>query len=369
MFNFFQKPFGLDVSDYSVEIISLAGTVEKPRLLAMAGTVLEPGVVDNGIILNKEKFKNSIENMIKNPDFGSIKTKKVIFSVPESKTFIHIFKLPQGLKKQEECEFIKSQAEKTFPFPLSELFFDFRILDEVFSSEIGVKEKEVLMIATPKKIINGFLEALKNCKLQPLALSVESESLALALISNQESPVLIADIGNRTSNFSVFDKKGLRISVSFEIAGNSFTQVISEKLKISLKEAEFLKRKIGLNPQLKKGKILLILQKEIQAIIRQIREIENYFREKENKEIKKIILAGGSATLPNFSEYLSENLEKKVVIGDPWGKINIDILKNKKYFKKALQINPVLYSAAVGSALRGLNANLQKTGINLIKDF
>ena len=356
MFNLLQKPFGLDISDYSIEIVSLGGSIKEPRLLAMAGATLEPGIIENSEIFDKEKLKNSLENLLKNPDFGRIKTKKLIFSIPESRTFIHIFELPQGLNKQKEREFIKSQAEKTFPYPLKELCFDFRI-----------SGKEVLLAAVPRNIINGFLEVFKRCNLQPLALDIESESLASALIEKRDAPVLIVDIGTRTSNFSVFNKKGLRISISFEVAGNSFTQALSEKLKISLKEAEILKRKVGLNPKPKQGKVLLILQKEIQTIIQQTKEIEDYFRKKENKKIEKIILAGGSAILPKLPEYLSDNLEKEVTIGDPWSKINIDILKKKEHFKKALQLNPVLYSTVIGSALRGLAKNPQKAGINLLK--
>jgi len=356
MFNLSQQPFGLDISDYSIEIISLGGPVEKPRLLAMAGTALEPGVVENSEILNKEKLKDALESLMKNPDFGRIKTKKIIFSIPESKTLINIFEPPQSLNKQKEPEFISSQAEKIFPYPLKELCLDFRI-----------SGKEVLLIAVPRNIINGFLEVFKSCQLQPLALGIESESLASALTVKQEAPVLILDIGVKTSNFSVFDKKGLRMSISSEIAGNNFTQALSEKLKISFQKAEILKRKTGLDPEPEQGKVFLILQKEIQGIIRQIKEIEDYFWQKEGGKIEKIILAGGSAMLPHLPEYLSDNLENEVTVGDPWKKINIDILKKKEYFKKALQVNPVLYSTAVGSALRGLTKNPQKAGINLLR--
>jgi len=82
--------------------------------------------------------------------------------------------------------------------------------------------------------------------------------------------------------------------------------------------------------------------------------------------IEKIILAGGSAALPHLPEYLAENLEKPVAIGDPWVKINIDILKKKEYFEKALEVNPVFYSTVIGSALRGLSKDPAKEGINLL---
>jgi type IV pilus assembly protein PilM len=202
--------------------------------------------------------------------------------------------------------------------------------------------------------------------LNPQALEIESVSLARALIDAAETPTLISDIGARTANFSVFDEKGLKLSISITAAGNKFTKAISEKLNISLESAENLKKEAGLNSELKEGKVFLILQKELQEIIKEIKKIKEYFKNKTGKSIGKIVLAGGSAVLPELKEYLAENLEMAVEIGDPWLKINIDILKKKEYFKKALEINPIFYSTCIGSALRGLSKTPQKDGINLL---
>jgi len=350
----FQKPiFGLDISDYSIEVISLGGSLENPKLLVLGRTVLEAGIVEDGKILKKETLKEALRKLIEHPKFGKIKTKKLIFSLPESKSFVHILGLPKDLK--EKSEFIKSQASQTFPLSLKDLYFDFRI-----------QNGEALLIAVPKSIVEGYLQIYKDLKLTPVALEIESLSLARALIPDTKKTTLIADIGARTTNFSLFDEKGLRLSITIEIAGNKFTQAISEELKVTSKEAESLKRKTGLNARLKKGRVFLILQKEIQAIIREIKKIEDYFKKKEGKSIEKIILAGGSVILPHFSNYFSENLEIPILIADPWLSINIDILKKKEYFQEALEVNPVFYSTVIGSALRGLEKN-PKSGINLIK--
>jgi len=367
----FKKPaFGLDISDYSIEVISLEGSMENPRLLAMGRTVLEPGIFEDGKILNKEKLTESLKKLVANPKFGKIKHPlcgypKFIFALPESKSYIHIFELPENLKKSEVLELVKSQASQTFPYPLADLYFDFQISDN-----------EILLIAAPQKIVNDYLGVFKDCNLIPAALEIESLSLARALIENSK-PVLIADIGARTTNLSVFDpirnnisngagKKQLRLSFSIPIAGNGFTQALSEKLNVPQKTAESLKKEIGLDPKYQEGRVFLILQKEIQGIIEEINKIEGYFGQKTGKNIEKIILAGGSAALPRLPEYLAENLEKPVAIGDPWVKINIDILKRKEYFEKALEVNPVIYSTVIGSALRGLSKDPAKEGINLL---
>jgi len=356
MFNFFKKStFGLDISDYSIEMVSLGGSIEKPKLLAMGREILEPGIVEDGKILQKEKLEAILRGLVKRPKFGQLKSNRLIFALPESKTFIHFFELPDNLKKEKIREEAEFQAIHNFPLPLKDLYFDFKI-----------RNKEVLLVAAPKDIVKDYLELFKKIRLQPLALETESLSLARSLIKNQKETILIVDIGARTTNFSIFDAGRLRLSITTDVAGNKFTQALNQKLTVSLPEAENLKKEIGLNPEKKEGKVFLVLQKEIQKVISEIQKIDKYFYEKENKSFEKIILAGGSATLPNLTEYLADNLEKPVIAGDPWMKVDIEILKEKEYLSKALKINPILYATVVGSALRGLMRNAATAEINLL---
>ena len=305
----------------------------------------------------------------------------MIFSLPESKSFIHNFELSEGLKQNEISDFIKSQIAQTFPFPLKELYFDSKI-----------KGNQVFLVAGQREIIDKYLEVFKICKLQPVALENESLSWNRALIKphseisllrgkEKGKIILILDIGAKTTNLVLFDDEDPILSFSIEIAGNYFTKVISEKLNIPPQKAEELKKRIGLNPKLKEGKIFFILQKEILEIVEEIRKIDNYFRQKTGKEIlrqaqdgeqgrtiEKIILTGGSSFLPLLTDYLSENLEKEVLIGNPFSKIEVGILKEKESLKDIFGIDSVFYSTAVGLALRGLGKNPQKAGINLIKE-
>lgn len=360
MFKFFKKPaFGLDISDYSIEVISLKGTIETPRLLSMGRTVLEPGIVEDGKILNKKKLEGALQTLVEKPKFGKIKTRKLIFALPESKSFIHIADLPEDLKGKEESEYIKFQAAQFFPFPLQDLYLDYK-------TRKRDNLKEVVLAASPRNIVNEYLEVFKSLRLQPICLEIESISLGRSLVDTKQ-PVLVVDIGARTTNFSLFVEGELRASFVYGIAGNQFTKTLAENLGIAIDEAETLKKEAGLNPKLKEGKIFLVLQKEIQKIIWEIRKIEEYSQEKEDNEIQKIILAGGSALLPHLPEYFTQNLEKPVAIGDPWVKINIDVLKKKKYLEKALEISPILYANCIGSASRALLKKPKTTGINLIK--
>ncbi len=351
---FIKRPFGLNISDFSIELILLSGTFENPRLLAMGRKELPSGIVENGKIKDKEKLKNFLKEVILKPEFGKINSKRFIFSISELKSFIHSCKKPDS---ENILEFVKGKIKENFPFPLKELSFDFKIENE-----------NILIVALPKEIIQDYLEVFSECKIFPLVLETESLSLGRALISDRKVS-LISDIGSKYSHFSLFDEKKLKLSVSLPIAGNTFTLSISKNLKISFNKAEKLKKEIGLNPEEKEGRVFLALQKEIQKLIAQIREIEDFYFKRSSKRIEKIILTGGSANLPYLKEYLKENLKKEILIGDPWEKIDINILRKKEYLKKALKINPYIYSAAIGSALRGLEKNFKESGINLLKEI
>jgi type IV pilus assembly protein PilM len=369
MLNFFQKPFGIDISDHSIEIISLAGSSEKPKLLALERVILKPGVVKDGQIIQKEKLGEYLKDSIRKPIFGKIKTQNLILSLSESKTFIHSFSIPEGLDDKENIKEVENEARKTFPFPLEELYYDFIIN----------KERNVLLVAVPKKIVDGYLEVLKNCQLNPVIFETASESLARSLI-NGNGTVLIVDVGAATTSFSVFDEKKLILGSSLATGGERFTELIAEKLEISKSEAEELKIEIGMDPQKKNGRIFSILQEEMQKIIEKIREMNSYFEERTGKKIENIILAGGAILTLHIKEYLADNLEKEILIINPWDKVVIDdfgmkisyVIKGikfntKQYFKKSLKLEPIFFSVAIGAALRGLAGDYKTTGINFLK--
>jgi len=353
MFLFFQKKaLGLSISDYSIEIVSLAGSMGKPELSAVKRTILETGIIGKGKILDKEKIKNILINLLKSPNFERDKTNRIVFSMPETQSFVSILEVPLGLKAKGIVEFIKEQINQTLPFSLEDLYVDYKI-----------REREIYLVASPKEVINEYLELFNECNLRSVVIETEFESLSRALIKNKKETALIIDIGAEVTNFGVFDEKGLRLSISNEIAGVKFTQSLEEGLKVPKEETERVKKECGLNPEKEEGKIFLILQKDVQiGIIWEVRKIEEYFLKKEGKKIDRIILTGGSASLPYLKDYLTYNLEKKVEIGDIWSKI-----RGAKIKSEELKEGFIFYQASIGAALRGLERNPQESGINLAK--
>lgn len=365
MLNLFKKPaFGLDISDYSIEVLELEKKLGKIYLGAYGRVELEKGIVEDGKILNKEKLKEKIKELIGNTVPRKLKTNQVIVSLPESKTFFHISKLPANLVGKELYSAIESEALKTIPLAPEDLHFDF---------QIEKKEKDwqkVLYVGTSKEIIDEYLEVLTDAELRPLVLDIESASLTRAFGAEmiKDGGVLIADIGTRTTVLTIFDEELIRLSAIVPIAGNYLTRVISEKLKISLEKAEELKRSCGLNPKKRGGKIMLILQGVLQDILNEIKTSISFYEEKSGRKIKKILLCGGSSLIPELSSYLSSNIGINIYVPNPWKGIDMEELFKYKEFKKIIKtkLHPVFFANVSGLAKRGLEKNPESAGINLI---
>jgi len=72
---FKNKSLGIDISDYSIEVISLEGPASEPRLLLMANALVEEGIFENGKIVKKDELKKTLKSLLRRPNFGRLETK------------------------------------------------------------------------------------------------------------------------------------------------------------------------------------------------------------------------------------------------------------------------------------------------------
>jgi len=113
----------------------------------------------------------------------------------------------------------------------------------------------------------------------------------------------------------LFDNKRiLYLSVTVPVGGNSFTRTIVEKLNKKEDEAEKLKRDFGFDKKSLDNKISPILESSFQEIIEETKKLIKHYESRVGIEVGEIILAGGSALLPNIDKYFESILGKKVDI-------------------------------------------------------
>lgn len=302
----------------------------------------------NTLFLSSEDIARSIRAIMEE---AKIKSRQVVFSIPDFSTFFTSFDLPP-MTKEELGQAVRYEAKQHIPFPLSEMTLDWRVVNESAFNRKGEK-LTILLAAVPNEVINQYGDIARLAQLELFALEAEVFGLMRSLIGDDEKqPIALMDIGAQSTTCSIVDKKNLFTSHSFDIAGNELTSVISKSLNIDYVQAEEAKKKYGLSPEDQadtERNVRQVISPLIDNILREAEGIFSSFYQKRKVEVQKVIVAGGFALLPGLKEYFTEHLKKEVVIADPFSNIFYPPI-----LEKTLKEMGPGYAIAVGSALRGL---------------
>ena len=353
----FPKKFlGVDVGTSSIKAVELSRSGSQSKLEnygQISSSIFYEKALRSfersNLFLSSEDISKAIKTIAKE---AGIKTKRVIFSIPDFATFFTNFDLPP-MTKEELPEAVKYEARQHIPVPLSEVVLDWQIIKTI-PSENKKTSFKILLVAVPKDVINQYEEIAKASQLELLSLEAEVFSLMRALIKNDEKkPVALVDIGAKTTTCSIVDEKILKTSHSFDLSGNDFSFALAKELKIGFAEAEKIKKYYGIKKNEAetdpKGKAVReILLPLIETVEKEIKGIADDFYRQERKEIEKIIIIGSTVLLPGLKEHFQEFFEKnKVEIGNPFS----DIFYPSVLEKTLQEIGPS-FAIATGAALR-----------------
>lgn len=348
-----KEAFGLDISDSSIEVLQLKKEGDTSSLFAANRVKIKKGLFLDGYILRPDQLAPIIVQLMQTAKPRPIDTGSVVISVPESQVFTHIFRLPKEISNEEVNIILESEAPNVIPLAISDCYSTFK------STEANELEQDIFYAAIDKKIVNGYIDLVNMCGLKIEAIDMETNSLARSLVKeyNNDEVVMVADMGVRTTILSIFNQTGLLFTDNIPIAGRVLTKIIADKLGLPLREAEERKKIVGLDASKDDGQTMLLLQKPIQKLAKELKIRIDYFQQKNNKPIGRLILAGGSALLPELVPYLSSVLNREVELGNPFVNIDLDGLKVDKNMG-------LLYSSVIGLALRGVN--LESEDINFL---
>ncbi|PIS04600.1 MAG: hypothetical protein COT81_05650 [Candidatus Buchananbacteria bacterium CG10_big_fil_rev_8_21_14_0_10_42_9] len=349
--SFRREIFGLDISDFSIEVMLLRRRFGRVSVKAYGREKLDAGIVANGKILKPKELAKKIRSALKHAKPSAIKSLECVVSLPESQVFTHTFTLPANLKRKQIQNTLPFEAEKVIPITSNEVNFDFKILHKDKDGQ------EVFYLSTPSKIVESYTEVLSQAGVEAVAVDLESNSLARVLIKNPNRATMVVDIGARTTNVSVYDRFGVRFSSVIRLGGNDLTDAIAKQLKVSPEEAESLKRKNGFTRK-EQGKVFMIIQNHWAKVIHELKDIIEFYQASHGRDINQVILAGGTSMLPNISQYFKDNLGVDSLLGDPFQKIKSSDVE--------LNGSAVLYANVIGLAWRGIMRRPEKQGINLL---
>lgn len=364
MLNLFGRPknksaLGLDLSDVSLKLIQFEKKGTGFDTVAYTDELLPKGIIESYVIKDSKNLVQVIQNAVAHPQYGRVSTSQVAASIPETKCFVRVISMTR-VSEEEAVEAIPWESEAYIPMPINQVYLDWVILSETDPTQ---KDKmKVLITAAPKDYVDEYTRILKEARLNPIAFEIESQAIARSLVTNASETILILDMDAVRTSFIIYDAGTLEFTSSIPIAGTTFTQKIMKDLGITVEEAEKLKRTVGLDGSLEKGKIKKSLMPVVQNLSQETKNIIRFYEEHVAPagKISKILLSGGSSRLKHLPSVLKELMTKKddthairslsnvrVELGNPWLKI-----LGKKQIPPLSREDSLSFCTSIGLAIR-----------------
>lgn len=348
-----RRQIGVDIGTSSIKVVELSREGSHPALqnygliegLDFFGDVSATDHVST-FKLSEAEIIAALKELLKTT---RIQTREAVFSIPIFSSFLTVMELPQmNLKDLERA--VPFSARSYIPVPINEVVLDWLAIPPRPSSGQAPRPVSVLLVAVSKEVVSKYRRVVEGAGLILQGLEPESFSLVRSLVGTDPEPVMLADLGARSTTLTIVEQGFVRMSHTVQLSGIELTKTIARGLAISLERAEGLKRTTGLAAGGEERGIAGLIRPGLDRLADEYEKMASSYFRKEGVKLGKIILAGGMANLPGFRQYLQGRLNIETIIGDPFGRVSY-----------AAEVKPLLkqeltsqLAVAVGLALREL---------------
>jgi type IV pilus assembly protein PilM len=344
-----KKLVGLDIGSSSLKLAEVVSSSKGHSLNKFFELPLPKGVIIEGVIADASVLSSKIKEIFNLSRCGR---KGVVTSIAGNSVIIKKVTLEQ-MNEAELRDLIRDEAGKYLPFEnMDDVNYDFQILGE---NNYNPNQMDVIVVAAKKDVVNSYLEAVtaagQNIEIMDVAPFVLETLYETNYEFDNEDIVVLINIGASTTGINVVKGQTSIFTRDFALAGNFITENLQEKHGVTFEEAE--KLKIEGMPNASEDENLNLKKSILETALPICQEIErsiDYFRSTfGGEDIKQVLLAGGSANIYNLAKHLSDMLNVKTELLNPFLKINYN--KKNLDVKNLESIKPIA-AAAIGLGLR-----------------
>lgn len=272
-------------------------------------------------------------------------------SLDETYVFMRIIKLPIMSDKELKSS-IKYEAEQYIPLPIDQVTISYQKLDQDFNEK---GKMSVQIVAAKKDTVDKYVEILRGAKLVPRAIEPETIALGRVLGDTREAPsgTMILDMGFSNTLIVVCYGGFVRFTRTIPIGGDVITKTIMQTLSLDQEQAEEYKKTYGLDELQGEGKVADVVRPIIDNLVMEVQRAAVFFtNHNPSANIRRVVLSGGTALMPNLLSYVADKLDLEVMLANPLN--NIDISPKIAKQQQQLIDDSPLYSSAIGLAMRKL---------------
>jgi len=338
-----KKAVGIDIGSHSVKAVVVS---KKGSSVVINNFVEVP--ISPPRSAEPEQLAATVEELSKRLKIGS---SLVVTSISTQKATVRNIQIPFS-EEEKARQVLKFQTEPHLAFPIEEVIIDFY---NTQSAPAG--KMKVLLTAIHKGVIQKHLELLSRGQIDPEVVDVDFMAVSNTVVRAEpqllKGTAMVLDIG-ASKTIACYIREGELLAVRcITLGGDDFTEAISKELGVSSDEAERIKTgetSDGVSAEDVSQRVSLAIASVRDRLGGELDRTVRYFSSQVGGgTLDKVILCGGSASLPGLDKFLGEALSAEVAVISP-----SEAIKNGS----GEELPFPRFVTAIGLALRGLGQSL-----------
>ncbi len=339
---------GVDIGKSSIKAVQLKKENEKIKLVTYGEIFLGSlnGQTDGRAInAGEDLIVSAVVELFKE---AKITAKRAIYSVDPASTFVTTIPLPKSAA-QDVPTALSFEARKFLPVPLSTVDIDHWLIPAGMF-EVDSQMMQVVLAAIKHETLTLYSRIAQRLGTTDPLFEIEAFSLNRSLLSNDPFSIIL-DIGAQYSTI-ILVHKNVILDVHLIPRGSQESTIqLSKALSMSEDEGERYKREVGYTGDPSNKYIAEVMKLSTYPLFGDIGRLLLMYERKYNQVVDKIVFTGAGARVPGIIDVAGEVLKGKLVIADPFAKI-----ETPAFLKEMLHRVGPTYAVSVGLALKAFEA-------------
>jgi type IV pilus assembly protein PilM len=311
---------GIDIGSSSMKVVELKMNKGVITLSTYGEVQLGPyddREIGESVSLDTHKEQEALVDIIRE---SAVRARNAVFAMPLSSSFVTNVSI-EADADTDLSSLVRIEARKVIPSSLSEITLDWAEVELTKTERAAEKNKRnVLIAAIQNSALERFKVLMQFAGLVQPPTEIECFSTIRSLFTSEEEDIAIVDIGAVSAKLYIA-RKGLLMRMHRIRAGGAVaTKQIADSLKVDFQTAELMKYSADRN-----DKSFAALKRahdsSYDRAFREFRQVLKEYEEKTGITLSAVHLSGGAALFPGIAAYMSQAIDREVVMSDPFSKV------------------------------------------------
>lgn len=355
---------GIDIGSSSIKLVQLRAAHGTAVLETYGEIALGPyggQPIGKSVKLTTGKTAEALTDLMKEANTTS---KEGGLSIPFSSSLISVIDLPK-VDAESLKRIVPIEARKYIPVPVSEVALDWFVLPEESHDDsafdriqevapVRAKGQEVLLVAIQNDILRTYQDVSAQAGFKVDFYEIEIFSAIRAALDHGIAPVVVVDLGASTTKIYIVERGVVRFTHIVTAGGVQMTETLARTMNWEFEKAERIKRERGLTglsaySQEENEQIKSALLSTLSRVFSEVNRVLLSYGERYNKNVSRVILTGGGASLPGIIEAARSSLNAEVELANPFARTEAPA-----FLESVLREIGPGFAVSIGLALRKL---------------